>query len=430
MTAAARGCSYDHDVGRPVCQGGAVLTPYRQLAAVPRLAAVLGWGLFGRLHLTCTSISLTFLVAGWTGSYAIAGLVVAAATLGWGVGGPLRGRAADRSHPARQLLVTGVLYSAGMGTIAMLPDGMWLLATVLAFATGLAVPATGQISRAMYPRMASGPALHAAYTVEATLQELVFILGPTMAAGTVALAGPRAAVWLCAVLALLGAIGFAVQLYRMGELGGPLEHRASPDGDGRLFAVPGLAAAIGTALLMVATFTSVSLALVAWARDRGSPVLAGVLVATWATGSMIGGLVSGGLPGRRPPRLWLRAAALAAGVSVLPFVLPPVAGGVPPLMVAAVLLVGGTAIAPASATSNALVGLLAPGHRRSEAFGWMATARTSGNAVAGPTAGALMDASGPASATMAATVFALAAVALAATVRTPQAPEPDAAAVP
>ena len=109
-----------------------MLAPYRQLLAVPRLPSVLGWALFGRLHLTCTSIALTFLVVGWTGSYAKAGAVIAAATLGWGVGGPLRGRAADRGHPSRQLVVTGVLYSAGMAAIALLPSGGWPVAAALA----------------------------------------------------------------------------------------------------------------------------------------------------------------------------------------------------------------------------------------------------------------------------------------------------------
>ena len=401
-----------------------MLAPYRQLLAVPHLASVLGWALVGRLHLTCTSIALTFLVAEWTGSYAVAGVVVAAATLGWGVGGPLRGRAADRGHPAHQLVVTGVIYTAGMAAMALLPAGWWPVAVPLAFGTGLSVPATGQIARAMYPRMANGPALDAAYTAEATLQELLFVLGPVAAAGTVALAGPRAAVGLCAVLALLGSLGFAFAIRRTPAAAGSAA--APPDAaDGRLFAVPGLAAALVTSMLMVAAFTAVGLALVAWARERGTPALAGLLSAMWAIGSFTGGLVTGGLAGRRAPRLWLRLGVLSAGMAVLTLTLPPVNDGVPPLLVAAVLLAGGTAIAPAAAANNVQVGLLAPAHRRSEVFGWMATGRTSGSALAAPVAGALMDAAGPAAATAAATVLALAAAALAGAV-----PQPDRASTP
>ena len=279
-------------------------------------------------------------------------------------------------------------------------------------------PATGQISRAMYPRMASGRALRAAYTVEATLQELLFVIGPIAAAGTVAIAGPRAAVGLCAVLALAGAVGFAVVLHRSG-LHVPVQ-RAAGLGNGRLLAVPGLAAAFVTAMLFVGSFTAISLALVAWSRERGTPAIAGVLAASLGLGSFFGGLVSGGLPGRRPQRLWLRIGAVAVGTAVLTLILPPVSHDVSPLLVAAVLLAGGTAIAPAAATNNEQVGLLAPEHRRSEAFGWMATARTSGSALAAPAAGALMDLSGPAAATSAATVLILLSAAVASTIRIPE----------
>ena len=395
-----------------------MLTPYRRLAAVPHLVPVMLWALLGRLHMTCTAISITFLVADWTGSYAKAGLVVAAVVLGWGVGGPVRGRAADRGDPVRQLVITSTLYAGGMAVLAVLPAAAWPMAPVIAFATGIAVPATGPVGRAMYPRMTSGPTLRAAYTVEATLQELLFVVGPAAAALTVAAAGPRFALGLVSVLALAGGIGFALVLRRAGVHTGPLVAPAGAS-KGRLLAVPGLAAAIAASMLFVAAYTTVDLALVAWARDRGTPALAGALVAVWATGSLIGGFVSGGLPGLRAPRLWLRTLAVAVGMIGLTATLPPLNGLDSALLVGAVLLVGGTATSPAAAASNSIVGDLAPDHRRAEAFGWMATSRTSGGAIAAPIAGLLMDTRGPGAATAAAVVFAFASAGLAAFVRTP-----------
>ncbi len=395
-----------------------MLTPYRQLAAVPHLAAVIGWALAGRLHMTCTAISLTFLVADWTGSYAKSGLVVAAVVLGWGVGGPIRGRAADRGDPVRQLIVTTVLYAAGMATLAVLPAAAWPVAPLIGFLTGITVPATGPVGRAMYPRMASGPALRAAYTVEATMQELLFVVGPAAAALTVAAAGPRVALGLVSVLALIGGIGFALVLRRAGV---HVEPQPVPAGTakGRLFRVPGLAPSIVASMLFVAAYTTVDLALVAWARDRGTPALAGALIAVWAAGSLVGGFVSGGLPGLRAPRLWLRTMAVAVGMIALTATLPPLNGLDSALLVGAVLFIGGTATSPAAAASNSIVGDLAPDHRRAEAFGWMATSRTSGGAIAAPIAGFLMDTSGPAAATAAAVAFALASTAVAALIRTP-----------
>lgn len=395
-----------------------MLTPYRQLAAVPHLAAVITWALLGRLHMTCTAISLTFLVADWTGSYAKAGLVVGAAVLGWGVGGPVRGRAADRGNAVRQLIVTTTCYSAGMAVLAVLPAAAWPVAPLIAFATGTMVPATGPVGRAMYPRLADGAALRAAYTVEATLQELLFIIGPAVAALVVALAGPRYAVGLVSVLALAGGYAFAYVLHRTGLASRPVPRPEGAAG-GRLMAIPGLAAAVAASMLFVAAYTTVDLAIVAWTRDRGTPALAGALVAVWAGGSLIGGFVSGGLPGLRAPRLWLRTVAVAGGMLALTATLPPLNGLDSALLVGAVLLIGGTATSPAAAASNSIVGTLAPDHRRAEAFGWTATSRTAGGAIAAPVAGILMDTTGPAAATAAAVLFALASAGLAAFIRTP-----------
>ncbi|HEY0637128.1 MAG TPA: MFS transporter [Pseudonocardiaceae bacterium] len=395
-----------------------MLTPYRRLFTVPHLPAVVIWALLARLHMTCTSISLTFLVADWTGSYARAGLVVAAIIFGWGVGGPVRGRAIDRGNPARQLLVTGLLYTVGIGALALLPASYWPVAPVIAFLTGLTVPAAGQVGRAMYPRLAHGPALHAAYTAEATFQELLFLTGPVAAAGMVALAGPRAALGMVAVLALGGTLGFVVVLRRVGDRALP-RPVTEQDHTGRLLAVPGLGLAVLASLLVVAAFSTVDLALVAWARDRGSPALAGVLVAVLATGSLLGGLVSGGLRGTREPRLWLRTLCVALGLGAVAFTLPPFAGLDAPLLVMAVLFLGGLFLAPAAATSNALIGRLAPDHRRAEVFGWAATARTTGAAVAAPVAGVLMDTSGPSLAAVTGCALALLAVLAAAFITVP-----------
>src|SRR3712207_5789095 len=60
---------------------GGLLGHYRELFTVPHLPGLLSWSLVARLHLACTSLVITFLVAGWTGSYAVAGLVIGALTV-------------------------------------------------------------------------------------------------------------------------------------------------------------------------------------------------------------------------------------------------------------------------------------------------------------------------------------------------------------
>lgn len=53
--------------------GSGLLGRYREMLAIPQLPGLLIWALAGRLHLACTTLVITFLVAGWSGSYTLAG---------------------------------------------------------------------------------------------------------------------------------------------------------------------------------------------------------------------------------------------------------------------------------------------------------------------------------------------------------------------
>src|SRR3954451_20139737 len=64
--------------------------------------------------MTGTPLAMSFLIAGWSGSYAIAGLVGAVLMAGLGVAGPVRGRVADRRGAAGQLVGWGGIYGVGV----------------------------------------------------------------------------------------------------------------------------------------------------------------------------------------------------------------------------------------------------------------------------------------------------------------------------
>ncbi|ONI83862.1 hypothetical protein ALI22I_36130 [Saccharothrix sp. ALI-22-I] len=197
-----------------------MLRPYRQLAAIPHLPWLLLWSVVGRIHLPATPLAVSFLIAGWTGSYALAGAVGGALTLGMGVAGPLRGRAADRSPAGRLLLVTASGYGVGIAALGVLPavtpSSAWPLAVVAAFLTGLSTPPVTAMSRASFSRLATGSAQSAVFTVEASMQEVMYIVGPALAATVVAVWNAQVALWLCGALAVLGTLGFGGALRRAG----------------------------------------------------------------------------------------------------------------------------------------------------------------------------------------------------------------------
>ncbi|PRY43685.1 MFS transporter [Umezawaea tangerina] len=394
-----------------------MLRPYRQLAGVPHLVSVLIWSMVGRVHMTGTPLALSFLMAGWTGSYGLAGVVGGALTLGLGVAGPVRGRAADRAPASRLLAVAGGLYGVGIALLGLLPTvlpaGGWPVAVVVAFLTGLCTPPVTQLTRASYPRLATGPVQQAVYTVEASLQEFMYIVGPMMAASLVAFASPRTAIWVCGVLAVAGTFGFLLALRRAG-LDEPVP-MTSPHSGRSLLKDGGLVLTLVAAVCVVMPLVTVDMLIIAWARDLGRPAMAGVLTAVWGVGSVLGGLVVGGFRGRA--NFPLRMVMLTVGMAALIPVLPPVTTPSSPWLIGAVLVLGGLAIAPAIAANNARIGDLAPDGRKAEAFGWMSMASTAGAAAALPTAGWLLDHIGPSAAAVSATAVALVGTVLATRVR-------------
>ncbi|MDI2028904.1 MFS transporter [Saccharopolyspora sp. TS4A08] len=354
------------------------------------------FGLLARLYIPAQVMVVTFLMAEWTGSYALGGAVCTAMTIGHAIAGPVRGRAADRSSVAKVLVVSGAVQSVGfaamIATAAWADAAMWWLMLPVALATGLSAPPLGQVTRSMWPMIATGRAREAAYAVEATIGELLYVVGPMLAAFAVAAWGAPAALVACAVWAVVGPALFASALWRAGIRGGL--GGGSRGSAGSLVRTPGFLTLLCFFCLIAGALISVDVLLVGWARGRGEPQLAGVLAGVWAVGSLVGGLVMGGFPRHR---LWARAGVTALGLCALVPVLPPISGG-SPWAVGLILLIGGSAVAPLLTAANNRLADLAPVDRRGEAFGWMSTAGQGGAALASPLVGALLDGSGPAGA--------------------------------
>jgi predicted MFS family arabinose efflux permease len=139
---------------------------------------------------------------------------------------------------------------------------------------------------------------------------------------------------------------------------------------------------------MIASFSGLSLGIVAVADAHGNRLVAGVLETVTAIGSLIGGLVSGALPGKKNSYVWRRLLVLAVLSVGCALATPSLAA----LMV--LLFVTGSLMAPTIGSIYERLGVLTPADARTEMFGWMVAAGQLGAALGWVLAGAVVEAFG------------------------------------
>lgn len=381
---------------------------YRPVLTVPHLPSLLVWGMVARLHLSATVIALLLMVQESAGSYVKAGTVTGALVLGQGVAGPWRGRAVDRGPAARLLIYTSLIYGGALAVLAAAASTPWPVLAGIALVVGLALPPGTQVARAKVAQLVSGPLRRSAFSLQVTGNEVVLAVGPPLVVVAIAVWNAQAGLLMCALAAAAGGLLLARAVHRAGVNDPPAAEPATSTGSVRRVRVRA-AVLVAALTAMVAAFAIIDLTLIAWTNARGTPVLGGGLIAVWAIGSAVGGLVSAASTGQQA-RLGRRFTLVTIGIGTLALALATDEVWV----VALVLLIGGATIPAAVAAGYEWLTDAVPSNRRAEIFGWLAAATTAGTAVAAPTAGAVFDRAGPAVAVAVAAAAAALATALAA----------------
>ncbi len=342
-----------------------------------------------------------------TDSFAVAGAATGAYALTLGLASPVQGRLIDRHGPRRvlpwlvALQVVGVLAFVALG-IAGAPGGVLVGAAGVA---GLGQAPWSSVMRAMWPRLLGDAGLVAtAFALDAAVVEVVFIAGPLLVGLATALFSPQLALVLSTAAVTAGGVLFlrspAIrawenELHDDRHLLGALRHS-------------GLRTVVIVTLPIGFCFGALEVALPAFASDHGSASSSGLLIACWAAGSAMGGVLYGARDWASPlPRQWVSLIALLAA-SLVPLLAAPSLGAILPL-----LLLAGAGIAPTIASGSRLLGQLAPPGMGTEAYAWGPTAIVVGAAVGSAAGGALAEAFGWRAATGAAIAVSAAGAALA-----------------
>lgn len=366
-------------------------SPYRALFSAPGAMGFSAAGFLGRLPISMMGVGIVTMLSQLTGRYGLAGAVAATLALSSAAIGPWISRLVDR-HGQRRVLrpATVVAVVAGAGLLLSAhqrwPD--WTL--FLCAALTSSVPSLGSMVRARWATLHQDTPerLHTAYAFESVIDEMCFIVGPILAIGLSTTWFPEAGPLVAGCSLLIGVLALTAQ--RSTE---PVPHPLQPGDRGSALRSPGLRVLVCTFAATGVIFGATDVVTVAFAAEHGHKAWASLLLATYAAGSCLAGVVFGllrltGAPARR----WL-CGVCAMAASMIPLQL---VGNLPAL--ALVLFVAGMSVAPTMVTTMALVAQHVRPARLTEGMTWTSTGLAVGVAVGSAAAGEVVDRAGAAAA--------------------------------
>ena len=360
------------------------LSRYLDVLRQPGVARVALFATIGRLPFAIVPLSVLLLMREEGYHYGEVGAVVGAEGVAIGLTAALLGRLVDRVGRRRVILSTGALCSTALATqtVAILSGAPVVLLVVLMAIQGATIPPISPSMRALWADLVPEDALESAYAFDAIQLELVFVVGPLIAAGVATAAGPAVSMLACAGLYATAATGFATSpAARTPSRAEPAERRR-----GGAMRSPGMRTLVLVGAVTAVSFGALEVALTAFAEAEGSRGAVGPLVTLWALGSVVGGLWYGSRSWIAPAerRFLLLTAALAAG-SATPVLAPSIAA------MGALLVLTGLALAPLATVEYALVDRLAPAGTPTEAYSWMIVANVVGAGAGSVLAGLLVE---------------------------------------
>lgn len=385
---------------------------YLMVLRAPGVAFLLPVSLIARLPVAMLNLAIILRIATATGSYARAGAVTAVYVVATGVMSPVLGRSADRMGLRPVLTITAVVNTAGLVALALTPVGETLALLLIAAVAGGSLPPVAPTVRSLWARLGTDSQSRSAlYAFDATMQEVTFMVGPTLVALISALSGPPAALLACAGVGLAGTLALTLSPVvagppPTGAAADLVEIEAAPaagpsagaPGDGarpsagpptrrrfQLAGTPGLATLVLVMFLFLGAIVIVEVSVVAFAGHRHESTQAGLLLATWSTGSMVGGL----LFGARVAHVGARAVAALLLAGSAGFACLAAAPTIPVLY--PLIFVAGLSIAPGFSCVYGLVGASAPAGGIVEAFSWVSSGIQMGAASGAALGGVLVD---------------------------------------
>ncbi|WDH78086.1 MFS transporter [Microbacterium esteraromaticum] len=363
---------------------------YRDLLRTPGVARMIAAQLVARFPSGMLSLAILLHVEQQTGSYGAAGIVLAAASVGQAVAGPVTSRWMGAWGMRRVLTLTALVCVVALLCLALLPlnvPGYMALALL----AGLSTPPVQAAVRTIYPKLVNSGQLTPLFSLDASLQEIIWIVAPVVITVVSTQVGTVEGLLLVATILLFGGAWFIFSP-EVGRVRIPRSRRAF----GRVVLKPPVMLATAIGFLLIGAASAVEVGVVATFGHDG--LEAGLVLAVFSVGSLVGGLAFGHIP-IGPWAMARRLLIVTVGLCLTMVSLNV-------FWLGGTLLLAGLGVAPALAVLFAITTASVKFSETAEAFGWAGTGQLIGAALGSAIAGILIDLNGPTGAYLAAALFA------------------------
>ena len=368
------------------------MSTYSSLLKTPGVARIIAAQLTARFPFGMLSLAFLLHIEHVHHSYGAAGLVLGAMSIGQAIAGPMTSRLMGVLG-MRAVLWTTLLFCA----VAIAAIGLFVmpipLTMAVAFFAGLSMPPIQPAVRTIYPKMVNSRQLTPLFSLDASAQEIIWIAGPVAITFISTQIGTVEGILMSVAIMLLGGFWF-IASPEVGRVRIPRSKRRF----GVVLARPPVLLATVVGFLLIGSCAAVEAGVVA-AFGEGSP-LAGIVLAIWSLGSLVGGLSLGHVP-IGPWATARRMFIVFVGIILSTFMLWSWWG------LSLTLLIAGVGIAPALAVLFAIVSASVKFSDTAEAYGWVGTGQLIGAALGSAVAGFLIDGYGAVGAFWVAGLFAL-----------------------
>jgi MFS family permease len=380
-----------------------MFSAYTTLFRIPGAMKFSVFALIGRMPISMDSLALIFIVVAVSDSYALAGALSAVASIVISIATPFWSRLADRIGQRKMLLRVVPLKILGLSLfIALVMNGApvwtWFVSIILA---ELAAINTGGLVRRRWLHVLSPDksttaedeadkhVVNTAYSYEALMDEIVFIVGPITATACATSIAPAAGLIAGMILMSIGLPLFAMQR--------ATEPPPSPvrvkDPHPPVIGIP-----IVQAIALATTFTggffgAISITVVAFAESQGQKSYSGLLLGLWASGSAVMAIINGLIKWKTSYAGRFLIFLTALTIFSIPFIFVDSIFGL-----AIALFFNGFAIAPLIVNAYGIVQEAVPSEQITESFTWVVAGMPLGGAISSALGGWVIDTYGAQSA--------------------------------